>query len=109
MALTDNHPTRSSQYGFRASGWKDRIPLRLGKFGCFALMSFTSYMSAISDTLEDRVIYLSFLLTLVGMYANLATPKYELRELFDPPLYYISYPIFFCASINAVWYEYLRW
>tara|TARA_B100002003_G_scaffold247123_1_gene278066 strand:+ start:177 stop:533 length:357 start_codon:yes stop_codon:yes gene_type:complete len=109
MALTDDHPTRTGQYEFRANGWKDRVSLRLGKFCCFALMVFTSYSSAVSDSLEDRVVYLSFLLTLAAIYANLATLKYELRELFDPPLYYIGYPILFCASINAAWYEYLRW
>jgi len=81
----------------------------MAKLICFALMVFTSYLSAVYETLEDRVLYLGFTLTLVGIYTNLAYLKYELKELFEPPLYYYGYPIFFCASILTVWYEYLRW
>ncbi len=104
-----NHPGNQVHGEFDSNHWVDRLPLNLTKLGCFILMAFTGYLCAVSESLEDRLLHLCFTYTLAGIYANLAYLKNRLKELIEPPLFYYGYPIFFCATIATVWYEYLRW
>ena len=105
----EDHLSKQVQDEFRRNHWVDRLPLYLAKLICFILMTFTSYLSAVSGSLEDRVSYIGFTLILAAIYTNFAYLKYELKELFEPPIRYYGYPILFVSTLCCVWYEYLRW
>lgn len=94
-------------YEFKSLRVRDRLPLITAKLVCALLMAWTSYLCVTNDDLPSRMVDLSLILSLTFFYANLANIKYELKQLFEPPIYLIGYPMFVLANVIYFWSIYI--
>ncbi len=87
------------QFEFGKAGLRAQWSVIAVKTCLVMVLLFSTFNSVAAESIEHRMQHVSLVLTAAFLYANVAQFKYELKQMFQPPITPIGYPLAILATM----------
>lgn len=87
------------QYEFGRAGLKQQWSIIAVKLSLVIILLFSVFQCVISESSVLRMQHMALVLTVAFLYANVAQFKYELKQMFQPPIEPVGYPFAILGTV----------